>query len=93
MTSHADYAARTEEVVIQRFRRAGCKFEGIVASTEAKSSTGSSLKSDIERETTAIYNGNCTVSHIYTCLCNQSLSPGSEFVIHDALKYLRTTHT
>lgn len=87
---------RTGEAIVQRYRKARCeciKFEGIIMSIKARDPTGSPTEEQIERAALAIYNGEATLSQMYTYLTDRTMDVGTEFQFAHDLKFMRTTHT
>ena len=90
------YHERTAEAVIQRFRKSKCeclKFEGIVRSIKSRDPTGSPTEEQIERAALAVYNGEATISQMYSFFNDRTKDAGPDFPFYDTLRYLRTTHT
>lgn len=79
----------------QRFRRARCeylKFDGIKVSIKAQNPTWSLTDEDIERAGLAFYNGEATLSQMYTFLRSRTAGARAESSFKDALYYLQTTN-
>ena len=77
-----DYAASTGDANSQRFVNARCeclKFEAIISSIKAKQPTASTSKKGIQRAAQALYNGDATVSDMYTYFRDQSVDLGASF--------------
>lgn len=90
------YPDRTGEAIIQRFRKARCecvKFEGIIKSMKSRDPTGSPTDEQFERAALAVYNGEATISQMYTYFRDRTVDAGVDFQFSEALKFLRSTYT
>lgn len=94
--SQQQFPTLTAEAICQRHRKAKAeclKLDEIKKAILKRKPTESPTFEDIEHAAVAIYNGEVTISHIYTYFRDKIIHIGVEFQFMQAYQYLKTTKT